>query len=249
MEAAQNISAALRTLADSDKAYDQSRFFKCGKGEYGEGDRFLGIRVPDTRAIVKDNIRGATLDDADLLTRSPWHEERLAGFMVLIELYARACRRGANPGDDERVADFYYKIIERGNNWDLVDLVAPKILGHRLISDSPTARTVLTQFAASGNLWKERAAMVATLTEIRTGEFSNAFHLAAQFLRHPHDLMHKAVGWMLREVGKRDEKAMKGFLDRHYNEISRTTLRYAIERLPEMTRREYLARDAGNRRK
>lgn len=236
METATKISASLRTYADAEKAILLSRYFKTGPGDYAEGDKFLGIPVPKIRSCVKSLWHHAELDDVDLLTRSVYHEERLAGFFILIELYGKAKKR--TPQESFRITDYYLTIIERGNNWDLVDLVAPKILGDHL-SGHPEYEVVVMQLASSGNLWKERVSIVATLPLIKKGDFDLIIDLALMFASHPHDLINKATGWMLREVGKINPKTLQGFLDRHCTELSRTTLSYATERLDERRRISY----------
>lgn len=237
MNAATEISSELRALSDSAQAAQLSRFFKCGKGDYGEGDLFLGVRVPDTRAIVKRYWKGATTGDVDLLTRSPYHEERLAGFLTLVELYTHEKKKKQN-ADPTAMVDFYLSIMDRGNNWDLVDLVAPKILGDYLLAH-PLQQSLLFQLSASGNLWKERVSIVATLPIIKAGDFSLTLDLALILAPHPHDLIHKATGWMLREVGKKNQRTLQNFLDRHCTELSRTTLSYATERIEERRRISY----------
>lgn len=241
MNAAAEISSSISGLANSDQAQILARFFKTGPGEYGEGDRFLGVKVPEVRKIVKSAARGATMRDADLLTLSTYHEERLAGFLLLIELYNSAKKRG----DSQKVAeivDFYSSILERGNNWDLVDVVAPKILGDRLLSAGDEAQHILMQLAASDNLWKQRVSIVATLPLIKSGQFDITFDIAIFLISHPHDLIQKAIGWMLREVGKKDEKLLLAFLDHYCTRMARTSLRYAIEKLEDRRRLSYMTR-------
>lgn len=230
----------MEALADEKQAAHLMRFFKTGPGEYGEGDSFLGLRVPQTRALVKEFRPQADMADIPPLLDSPRHEVRLAGFLLLIELYKQAKKRR----DDVmlcHIVDFYLSVIGRGNNWDLVDLVAPKILGAYLL-DRPDERHLLYQLAAmDGRLWHQRVAMVATWTMIAGGEFDDALNLAEGFLTHRHDLMHKASGWMLREIGKRGGMArLLDFLDRHAPHMPRTMLRYAIERLSPEQRQYYM---------
>lgn len=229
------VAARLKAMGNEAQAAHLSRFFKTGKGEYGEGDRFLGVRVPETRGVVKEFGRHAELHDVGPLLDSPWHEIRLAGFLLLIAVFKRAKEK-------RPVVDYYLSALERGNNWDLVDLVAPKILGAWLV-DHPEERGVLYELAAmDGRLWHQRVAMVSCWSLIREGDFEDTLRLARQFLPHRHDLIHKAAGWMLREVGKRGGKAeLASFLDRHAAEMPRTMLRYAIERLPEEERRHYMS--------
>lgn len=227
-------------MADEAQARHLMRFFKTGKGQYGEGDMFLGLKVPATRAIVKDFKKEATLEDIPLLVASPYHEIRLAGFLLLIEIYQRAKKQKDSQARRE-IIGYYLSIIDRGNNWDLVDLVAPKLLGDWLI-DHPEERDILDRLAEmDGNLWHQRVAIVATWSIIASGEFDDTFRIALRLLNHPHDLIHKAVGWMLREVGKRGGRhRLLAFLDRHASAMPRTALRYSIEHLSPSLRHHYL---------
>lgn len=215
-------------------------FFKCRPGGYGEDDRFLGIRVPHTRAIVKRWSREVSLDDCLRLVVSQWHEVRLAGFLLMTELYKTAKKKKDKAGM-RHIVDTYLGQIERSNNWDLVDAVCPKILGDWL-TDHPDERSGLDTLAAmDGRLWHQRVAMVANWTLIRSGVYDDTFRIAQKFLRHPHDLIHKATGWMLREVGKRGGLAqLKTFLDCNAATMPRTMLRYAIEKFPDPDRQHYL---------
>lgn len=235
------IAGRLVAMGDEAKARYLMRFFKTGAGQYGEGDRFLGVTVPGVRSIVREYRRVVTEDDVMALTASPWHEVRLAGFLSLIEIYERLCRQHSESGA-RAVVELYLSLIDRGNNWDLVDLVAPKILGHRLV-EHPAERHLLGRLAAmEGHLWHQRVAIVATWALIRAGEYDDTLSLARALLRHPHDLIHKAVGWMLREVGKRGgHDELRLFLDGNAAEMPRTMLRYAIERLDEPARRHYMS--------
>lgn len=235
------MAGRLVAMGDEAKARHLMRFFKTGPGQYGEGDRFLGVTVPGVRSIVREYRRVVTEDDVMALTASPWHEVRLAGFLSLIEIYERLCRRHSESGA-RAVVEMYLSLIDRGNNWDLVDLVAPKILGHRLV-EHPAERHLLGRLAAmDGHLWHQRVAIVATWALIRAGEYDDTLSLARALLRHPHDLIHKAVGWMLREVGKRGgHDELRLFLDDNAAEMPRTMLRYAIERLDEPVRRHYMS--------
>jgi 3-methyladenine DNA glycosylase AlkD len=225
----------LEAAADPKRAIELSRFFKTGEGQYGEGDRFRGIGVPEIRAIVK-TVPDAALEDALELLRSEWHEDRLAALMVLIRLFERGAAK-------TRAAIFksYLKNVRRINNWDLVDLSAPQIVGGFLL-DKPEKRGILHELVKSPLLWERRVAMVASLTFIRAKDFSDALRLAEALLGDGHDLMRKASGWMLREVGKRDVDALRGFLDRYSKVMPRTMLRYSIERLSEAERRKYMAK-------
>lgn len=231
------IIGTMEAMRNDVQAAHLMRFFKTGRGEYGEGDRFLGIRVPETRAVVKDWKNRVTLEDIPPLLDSQWHEIRLAGFLLLIELYKKAKKHGA----EQPIVDFYIASLHRGNNWDLVDLVAPKILGDYLI-DRPEKREILYSLASmEGRLWHQRVAVVATWTLIREHEFTDALTLCEGLITHSHDLIHKACGWMLREIGKRGGmNRLEDFLDRHAARMPRTMLRYAIEKMSESQRRYYM---------
>ncbi len=234
------IQERLKMLASDSEARHLMRFFKTGPGEYGEGDKFLGVRVPLTREIVKEYKKAVRPDDVRPLIESEFHEVRLTGFLLLIELYKSAKRR-KNAEEIRFLVDLYLSYIDRGNNWDLVDMVAPKILGDYLITH-PEERTLLHQLAEmEGNLWYQRVAIVSNWMLIRAGIYDDTLRICERYLTHRHDLIHKASGWMLREVGKRGGgDLMLDFLDRHAAEMPRTMLRYAIEQLPEAQRRHYM---------
>ncbi len=241
LSVAEEIEKALFALSDPAKAKDLMRFFKTGKGQYGEGDKFLGVRVPETRAVVRKLSRHANISDADTLTASPWHEIRLAGFLVLVGIYHNLAQKGESVKARE-ATEYYISAIHRGNNWDLVDLVAPKILGHWLIEHSDRRDILYSLASMDGRLWHQRVAIVATHALIRNGEFDDTFRITGILMTHPHDLIHKACGWMLREVGKHGgEPQLLSFLDRYTPVMPRTMLRYAIERLPEATKRHYMS--------
>ena len=222
-------------MGDAVQAAHLCRFFKTGKGEYGEGDRFLGIRVPATRSIVREFRQEVEIADIDRLLMSGWHEIRLAGFLLLVEISKRS-------KDKRPVVDYYLSVIDRGNNWDLVDLVAPKILGEWLLAH-PRERSLLYELAGmDGSLWHQRVAVVACWTLIRGGEFGDTLRLAELLMGHKHDLIHKATGWMLREVGKRGGMPeLLLFLDRHAARMPRTMLRYSIEKLSMEERARYMS--------
>jgi 3-methyladenine DNA glycosylase AlkD len=233
---AEEMERTLLAAGDTERAEGMKRFFKTGKGEYGEGDRFLGLPNPAVRGFVRRfAAAGADIAAAEALLGSPWHEVRLLGGLLLVERYRRG--DGAEKG---RSVEVYLRNAERFNNWDLVDLTAPYLLGEHLRKHG--GRGVLRRLAGSTVLWKQRIAMVSTWMLIRHGEYGEALELAERFVSHPHDLMHKAAGWMLREVGKRDREALHGFLEVHAAEMPRTMLRYAIEREPEAERRRWMAR-------
>ncbi|MBM4147588.1 MAG: DNA alkylation repair protein [Lentisphaerae bacterium] len=233
MSVSGEMKLALRKAASPADAVQLARFFKTGRGEYGEGDRFLGIRVPALRAVVRRFTSDAAVGDGLCLLRSPWHEERLCGLLVWVALFERedaGCRR--------RIYTAYLANADRVNNWDLVDLSAPNIVGEWLLA-RPT--NTLDRLARSRCLWERRIAIVATFAFIRRGRFGETLRIAEALLADREDLIHKAAGWMLREAGKRDESALRGFLDRHAPRMPRTMLRYAIERLPDRDRRRYMA--------
>lgn len=241
MSVYKEVESRMCALADEAEAKKLMRFFKTGKGEYGEGDVFLGIKVPVTRSIVREYRQNADMEDVEMLTASAWHEIRLAGFLLLIEIY-KAFKKRKDADGCRRVVDLYISLIPKGNNWDLVDLVAPKILGDWLV-DNPACRHILYQFATMhGCLWHQRVAIVANWTIIRSGDFDDTFKIASIFLDHKHDLIHKASGWMLREVGKRGGKTeLLAFLDKNAPKMPRTMLRYAIEKLEMEERKHYLS--------
>lgn len=236
------IERELMALRDDAQAAHLMRFFKTGKGEYGEGDRFLGLRVPQTRAIVGEYRNDAQLSDAEALIASPWHEIRLAGFLLLIELAQRA-RRTKDETARRAIVDRYLSLIHRGNNWDLVDVIAPKLLG-QWIADHPEDEHLLYQLAAmEGQLWHQRVAIVSTWTLMRHDRYDATFTIAERFLTHPHDLIHKATGWMLREAGKHGAlPRLMRFLDTHATRMPRTMLRYSLEKLPATVRASYMSR-------
>jgi 3-methyladenine DNA glycosylase AlkD len=223
----------LRQDATPSQAAIARRFFKTGPGEYGEGDRFLGLKVPQLRAELPHTDALSEADVLDLL-HSEWHEERLLALLVLARRFSRAKQ---DPATQEHLVNLYLAHTKWINNWDLVDSSAPQILGAWLLRRD---RAVLDRLAASTSLWEQRIAILATQAFIRAGDFTDTLRLSALFLTHPHDLMHKACGWMLREVGKRDVKPLLAFLDQHTTKMPRTLLRYAIEKLPEETRQAYL---------
>jgi 3-methyladenine DNA glycosylase AlkD len=223
----------LRQDATPSQAAIARRFFKTGPGEYGEGDRFLGLKVPQLRAELPHTDALSEADVLDLL-HSEWHEERLLALLVLGRRFSRAKQDTAT---QQHLVSLYLAHTKWINNWDLVDSSAPQILGAWLLRRD---RAVLDTLAASTSLWEQRIAILATQAFIRTGDFTDTLRLSALLLTHPHDLMHKACGWMLREVGKRDVTPLLAFLDQHAAKMPRTLLRYAIEKLPAETRQAYL---------
>ncbi len=237
---AKEIEEVMVGMEDEIKAKHLMRFFKCAPGQYGYGDKFLGIKVPETRSIVKECRSLVSLKDAVGLVKSEWHEVRLAGFLFLIELYKKGVK-AKDYAAIEEILNSYIDLIPYGNNWDLVDLVAPKILGDYLVTHSEK-RHILDELSnRSDSLWHQRVAIVATWTLICNGIYDDTLRLSQKYLIHNHDLIHKASGWMLREMGKRGgEDQLKSFLDIHATNMPRTMLRYSIERFPEDERQHYL---------
>lgn len=221
----------LRAHASPAKAAILQRFFKTGKGEYAEGDQFLGVVVPDTRKVARMHKHLPMVDLAVLL-QSPIHEERLCALLIMVHQFERG-----NDAGRRRLFDFYLRHTGSINNWDLVDTSAPKIVGAWLRERD---RAILYTLVKSQNLWERRIAILSTFEFIRHGDFSDALKISQLLLPDRHDLIHKAVGWMLREIGKRDEPTLRDFLQRHYRNMPRTMLRYAIEEYPAATRRRYL---------
>lgn len=224
----------LRSFADSERAKNSSRFFKTGKGEYGEGDKFLGIVVPDCRKISRKYYKEITLSKLQKLIKSPYHEERLVALIILVLKFQKG-----KDEDRKKIYDFYLSNTKYINNWDLVDLSAPYIIGGYL---SGKDKNVLNKFAKSKNLWEKRIAMLGTFYFInKDKEAEKALEIAEVLLHDKHDLIHKAVGWMLREIGKNcGEETEEKFLKKHYKTMPRTMLRYAIEKFEETKRRRYI---------
>lgn len=231
MKAAEVIKE-LKSMADPDKAAILQRFFKTGPGQYGEGDIFIGVMVPQSRQVAK-KFSQLPLGEVRTLLYSRIHEERLVALLILVRRYSSASGR-----EKEKIVKFYLDHVKQVNNWDLVDLSAPNILGAHLV-DSIDRRRLLYSLAGSENVWERRIAIVATHHFIRNGDFSDTLKITEMLLQDRHNLMHKAAGWMLREVGKRDAAAQQAFLEKHFSVMPRTMLRYAIERLPENKRRRY----------
>jgi 3-methyladenine DNA glycosylase AlkD len=225
------LKADMRKLASPDKARLLSGFFKTGKGQYGEGDVFLGIMVPDQRTVAKKYL-DLSMSDLRKLISSRMHEERLVCLFILINRYKKADSNGKR-----KIADFYLRNLRYINNWDLVDLSSGSILGDHLIEGD---RSILYEMAKSDDLWKRRIAVMSTFAFIRKNDFGDTLRIAEILLNDRHDLIHKAVGWMLREIGKRDQAKEEEFLSRHYSKMPRTMLRYAIEKFDEDKRRYYL---------
>ncbi len=227
------IRKRLKDLADPEQAEFLQRFFKTGPGEYAAGDRFMGIRVPETRRLARE-FRTTSLADCERMLQSAWHEERLLALVILTLQFDK--------GDEplrRRIYELYLANTDRINNWDLVDVSAHKIVGVWLADRS---RRPLSGLVKSESLWERRIAVIATLAFIKRGELDDTFNLARRLLHDDEDLIHKAVGWMLREAGKVDEARLEVFLGKHVKNMPRTMLRYAIEKLPETKRKQWLAR-------
>ncbi len=221
----------LKKSSDKEQAKNLQWFFKTGPGEYGEGDVFIGIKVPVLRSIVKKHL-DLLLDDVQELLLSGIHEERLAALMILVLRFLKCTDEEKN-----KIYKLYLKNTARINNWDLVDLSAPQIVGAYLIDKD---KKILGKLASSKILWEKRIAILATFHFIKANQFKEAVSIAGKLLHDDHDLIHKAVGWMLREIGKRDIKVEESFLKKHYKTMPRTMLRYAIEKFPEKKRKAYL---------
>ena len=228
------IRAALEAHGSPAKAAHSLRFFKAGPGQYAAGDRFLGVTVPQQRLIAK-RFKDASLSVIEEMLADPVHEMRLTALLILDLQLAKGA-----PDTRKTIVDFYLRHLDGVNNWDLDDGSAPSILGAYLVTKKD--RSVLYRLARSGKLWRERVAMVATWGLIRTGDIEDAIRIAEILVDHKHDLIHKAVGWMLREVGKKDEAALHAFLEKHAATMPRTALRYAIERLPNTAKKQYMGR-------
>ncbi|MGH9923076.1 MAG: DNA alkylation repair protein [Nitrososphaerales archaeon] len=224
---------ALKQLSSPEKEKIYSRFFKTGKGQYGEGDVFLGITVPEQRKVAR-KYQHLKLSEIQELLSSRIHEHRLTALFILIHRYNRS-----DSENKKRIFDFYLKNIRSVNNWDLVDLSAYMILGD-YIFDKLNHRKILCRFARSRNLWERRISIIATFAFIRKNRFEETLEISKLLLKDDHDLIHKAIGWMLREVGKRNIKAEERFLKENYRNMPRTMLRYAIERFPKEKRAYYL---------
>ena len=241
--------------ADPTQVAGLARFFKTGPGQYGEGDKFLGIKVPVTRAVVKECWRSVDFPALEACIGSEFHEVRLAALLALVEIYKHAKRFRVKPGmtaigagmttkepgiSQQACVDFYLAHTDRINNWDLVDLSCYPLLGEWLLDKD---RSLLYELARSGkSLWEQRIGIVSTMTFVRHGQLADTFAIADILLHHPHDLIHKAVGWLLREAGKKDKAALVAWLQPRYAQMPRTMLRYAIEKFTAQERQAFLSR-------
>ena len=251
MITAEGVIETLSSMRNESQREILCRFFKTGKGDYGEGDCFLGLKVPQTRSVVKEARGKVALSEIEKLLYSEWHEVRLCGFLLIVEEMKGALPKRREPltakADRRReLAEFFLKHARRANNWDLVDLSCEYILGWWMLYPLPDGampcRDVLDRLAESSNLWEQRIAIVTTLELIRAGQFDDTLRIARKLLPHKHDLIHKAVGWALREMGKRDIDLLRKFLEENHRGMSRTTLRYAIERMDAQERQHWLKR-------
>ena len=221
----------IKSLGNPEISKTLKWFFKTGKGEYGEGDVFAGLKVPTQRKLAKE-FRDLDFADLKMLLSSPVHEERLISLLILVDRFAKSSEK-----KKQIIFRFYLKNRKGINNWDLVDLSAPKIMGKYLLEKD---KSILFKFALSKNLWERRIAILSTYEFIRNEDYYTTLRIAEILLEDNHDLIHKAVGWMLREIGNKNLMAEENFLKIHYNKIPRTMLRYAIEKFPETKRKKYL---------
>ena len=228
---AKEVINELKILATEDRRKSNEWFFKTNKGEYGYGDIFLGVRMPDIRKVAKKFSPKITLKELTELIQSPIHEVRLCALIILVNQYKK--------GNLSKIFEYYIRQINFINNWDLVDSSAPYIVGDYLYNN-PNERSILFEFVHSENLWVRRISIVSTFTLIKNNQFNETLQIAKILLNDKHDLIHKAVGWMLREVYKRDQDLIRTFLKQNYAQLPRTTLRYAIERMDEVERLLFL---------
>lgn len=234
MEKADQIKQGLNQYINPEKAAFLPGFFQAFPGGYGEGDRFIGVSVPDQRKTARKFFRFITLIELENLIQSKFHEHRLTAILILVLKYEKTKTRQ----EKEELVNFYLANLSFINNWDLVDSSAPKILGDFLFNHD---RTLLYQLAASGDLWKQRIAVLATYYFIKNNDFNDTLKLADILIEHDHDLIHKAVGWMLREIGNRDFDVEFDYLKTRYQKMPRTMLRYAIEKFDPGLRKKFLA--------
>lgn len=220
-------------VSDKERVKDLSRFFKTGEGEYGEGDKFIGVDLPKQRVIAKKFFKEATLKDVEELLKSPIHEYRLTALIILTYKFPKSSTE-----EKKEIYNFYLDHLQFINNWDLVDASAERIVGEYLLDKD---RSIIYKLAKSDHLWTQRVSLLTTFQFIKNNQFEDALKLSEFFLNTKHDLIQKAAGWMLKEIGKRDEKVLTNFLDKHYKKMPRTMLRYCIEKLSESQRKHYLS--------
>ena len=235
----EQIKRELASLSNPKEAPLKARFFRAYPGGYGEGDQFIGVTVPNQRKVAKKYFKEISLREIEVLLIEPIHEYRLTGVFMLVLKYQKT----KDEQLQEEIVNTYLKCVEGINNWDLVDSSAHHILGPQLMRDEDTG--LLYELAQSGSLWEQRIAVIATFHFINHGEFEDSLNIAEMLINHKHDLIHKAVGWMLREVGKRDYNVEYSFLVKHYKKMPRTMLRYAIEKFPEDVRQGFLKGEIG----
>jgi 3-methyladenine DNA glycosylase AlkD len=230
----QELQNELQALGSPEKAAFLSRFFKTGKGQYGEGDQFLGITMPEIRAVVA-KYSSLSIQGWQLLLHSPFHEFRMAALIGLMKRFQKSKK---DETIQQAIFEVYLNNLDYINNWDLVDVTCRDIVGAYLLHKD---RNILYDLVQRSHLWAQRVAIVSTWYFITHNQFSDTIRISELLLTHKHDLIHKAVGWMLREIGKRDELVLEEFLDTHVKQMPRTALRYAIERFPESKRKYYLS--------
>ena len=229
------ILEALQFLSSPEKKEFLPYFFKTGKGEYAEGDKFIGVVVPDSRKLVKEYWQKAELSDVQEILKSEFHEMRLVALLILVNKFEKS----KDKTEQKKLVDFYLKNTKYINNWDLVDLSCYKLLGRYCFENQKD--DILRELSNSDNMWEKRIAIVATMHHIKKGKsFDLTQELVLNNLNHPHDLMHKANGWLLREIGNKGEEVLLDFLKIYYQNMPRTTLRYAIEKLDEDLRQDFL---------
>lgn len=254
---AKEIISYMESQRDEEQREILMRFFKTGKGEYGYGDEFLGLKVPQTREVVKAFANDISLDEIPALLMNRWHEVRLCGFLILVDKFEKQAKKRLENDEAavrhrDEIVEMYLKYAEQANNWDLVDLSVHKIIGHWLLLPTFLGGSeiglhhdyklkVLDSLADSRNLWLQRMSIVCSWKTSQQGDPSYCLRYAEKHLHHEHDLMHKAVGWMLREMGKRvNMDLLRDFLAQHAHEMPRTTLRYAIEKMDEDERKMWM---------
>lgn len=235
---AKDVISSLNKYANPEKAKHALRFFKTGKGEYGEGDKFIGATMPEIRTVVKD-FRELELTQVQKLLDSPIHEHRMAGLLIIVDQYQRAKKDHVT---QTKLYKFYLMNLHAANNWDLVDVTVPRVIGNYM-QNNPREKKRLQAWAKSKDLWERRVSVLATFAFIDQGLFDDSLTIAEILLHDKEDLIHKAVGWMLREIGKKDQNVEERFLKKHYKTMPRTMLRYAIERFDKKKYDFYMGRD------
>lgn len=246
---AADVTARMTALYTEKGSKAQSRYHKTGKGDYAEGDKFIGLNRAKVRTIVKDIKGNIGADEIGKMLASEWHEVRMCGFLLIVEMMNEALPKRRKAGDAKRrqeVADFYLAHARETAGWDIIDNTAPQVIGAWLLYPDEDGlmpnRSVLDRLAKSDNLWEQRIAIVSTQALIKAGQLKDTFRIAQKLRHHSHDLIHKAVGWMLREAGKKDISALRKFLEKFAFSMPRTMLRYAIEKLPKEERTKWMAR-------